>query len=138
MYSRQHPPTLGIVAAAGYVAVALAPYLLLDPEPGILEFYYSFGLAGPPLLSLFAVVAVVMFAAGRQGRTEPDLIAGLTLVLGLVLAVITFHWAISVPETVVAEVTDATWFEYQRWIVAGIAVLVPLASAWYARALELF
>ncbi len=134
----QRPPTVGIGAAIAYVVIALAPYVVLDVEPGVLDFYYTTGLAGPHLLSVFALVAVVLFAAGRQGRTEPDIVAGLTLVLGVVLFVVTVQWALSVPETIIVETTDASWFPYHRWLAVLTAAIIPVAAGWYTRVLGLF
>ncbi|WP_312909157.1 DUF7548 family protein [Natronosalvus caseinilyticus] len=136
MHPHQRPPTLGIVAALAYAAVALAPYVLLEVETSVLEEYYAAGLAGSNLLSLFALVAVVLFAAGRQTRTEPDLVAGVTLVLGLVLLLVTAQWAVSVPESVVFE-GGVDWFVYHRWLTTAISALVPAAAGWYALVLDL-
>ncbi|USZ73080.1 DUF7548 family protein [Natronosalvus halobius] len=136
MHAHQRPPTLGVVAALTYVLAALAPYVLLEVETSVLEVYYAAGLAGPNLLSLFALVAVVLFAAGRQTRTEPDLVAGVTLVLGLVLLAVTALWAVSVPESVVFE-PGADWFVYHRWLTTAISAVIPAAAVWYARTLDL-
>ncbi|MFC7215129.1 hypothetical protein ACFQO4_13715 [Saliphagus sp. GCM10025334] len=136
MYPHQRPPTLGVVAALAYVFAALAPYVLLEAETGVLEVYYAAGIAGPNLLSLFALVAVVLFAAGRQARTEPDLVAGVTLVLGLVLFAVTALWAVSVPENVVFE-PGADWFVYHRWLTTAISAVIPAAAVWYAWTLDL-
>ncbi len=153
MRKDQRPPTLGIVAAVAYVFVALAPYLAaslgpdesegaaamiaLPVERALLELYFTAGLAGPDLLSLFAVVTVVLFAAGRQGRSEPDLIAGVTLVVGIVLCLGTVHWALAVPEAVIANASGPLWFEYHRWLTAFVSLGVPIAAGWYARVLGL-
>ncbi|MFP8955758.1 hypothetical protein ACLI4Y_03445 [Natrialbaceae archaeon A-CW3] len=136
MRPHQRPPTLGIVAAVAYVIAAFVPYFVLEAPAGVLEFYYAAGLAGPQVLSLFAFVAIVIFAAGRQQRSEPELVAGLTLILGLVLAVVTLHWAVSVPTNVILEAGDVTWFEYHRWVTLLLAAVIPVASLWYARELD--
>ncbi|MFC7232949.1 hypothetical protein ACFQMM_19225 [Saliphagus sp. GCM10025308] len=136
MHAHQRPPTLGVVAALAYVFAALAPYVLLEVDTSVLEVYFAAGIAGPNLLSLFALVTVVLFAAGRQARTEPDLVAGVALVLGLVLLAMTALWAVSVPESVAFE-AGADWFVYHRWFTTAISAVVPAAAVWYAWTLDL-
>ncbi|MCU4750867.1 hypothetical protein OB919_02535 [Halobacteria archaeon AArc-curdl1] len=131
------PPTLGIIASLAYGIIAIAPYVFLEVDSTVIDVYYDVSLAGPQFLSLLAVVAFVLFAAGRQGRTEPDTVAGLTLVLGVVLTVLTLAWAVAVPTELVLEGGDVTWFEYHRWVAVVVAALVPVAAAWYTRVLGL-
>ena len=131
------PPTLGIIAALAYGIIAIAPYVFLEVDSTVIDVDYDVSLAGPQFLSLLAVVALVLFAAGRQGRTEPDTVAGLTLVLGVVLTVLTLAWALAVPPELVLEAGDVTWFEYHRWAAVGAAVLIPAAATWYTRVLGL-
>ena len=138
MHAEQRPPTAGIVAAVAYLVVVFAPYLLLpDAEAAGLPVYYDYGVAGPQYLSLLAVVAVVLFAAGREARTEPDFAAGILLVLGFVLALLVTLWAVLVPADVVLGLGEATWLEYHRWLAVVTAVGVFLAAGWYARVLGL-
>ncbi|MFP8891364.1 hypothetical protein ACLI4U_16590 [Natrialbaceae archaeon A-CW2] len=131
------PPTLGIIAALAYGIIAIAPYVFLEVDSTVIDVYYDASLAGPQFLSLLAVVALVLFAAGRQGRTEPDTIAGLTLVIGVVLTVLTLTWALAVPTEIVLEAGDVTWFEYHRWGAVAAAATIPAAAAWYTRVLGL-
>lgn len=137
MRSVARPPTLGIIAALAYCIIAIAPYVFLEVDSTVIDVYYDVSLAGPQFLSLLAVVALVLFAAARQGRTEPDTVAGLTLVLGVVLTVFTLTWALAVPTEIVLEVGDVTWFEYHRWAAVAVAALVAVAAVWYTRALGL-
>ncbi|GAB3016892.1 DUF7548 family protein [Natronobiforma cellulositropha] len=140
MRAEQRPPTAGIVACLCYLLVVFVPYLALtETERAGLETYYSaFGVAGPQFLALLVVVATVLFAAGRELRTEPDYAAGLTLVIGMVLTLLVLVWAVSVPEDVVASIGEVSWLEYHRWVVLATAVLLTACSVWYARALALF
>lgn len=134
----QRPPTVGVVAALTYLLAILAPYLLLsDADVRTVALYYDAGVAGPQFLSLLAVVAAVLFAAGRQGRSDPDFVAGLALVLGVVLAALVLLWAVSVPESVILSIGEEEWFAYHRWLVALAAVALAGAAAWYVRALGL-
>jgi len=56
----------------------------------------------------------MVFAAGRQGRSPPDLVAGAALVLGLFMAVISLLWAVTVPESLVQQLSTATILQYHR------------------------
>ena len=139
MRAVQRPPTAGIVAAVTYIVLVFAPYVLFAVEDtNEIALYYDFGIAGPQYLSLLAAVGVILFAAGRERRTEPDLVAGLTLVLGLVLTIFVAIWAVSVPEDIVFALGDAAWVEHHRWLVVLAAAGLVVASLWYVRALELF
>lgn len=139
MRAQQRPPTAGIVACLCYLLAVLAPYLLLEgPVTAGLETYYNgYGIAGPQFLAALALVGIVLFAAGREARTQPDYAAGLTLVLGFVLTLFALAWAVAVPTEVVLSLGEADWLEYHRWLVAASAAAIVAASAWYARALDL-
>lgn len=138
MRADQRPPTVGILAALSYVVLVVLPYLTLsEREVGGVAFYYSHGIAGPQFLSILALVAIVLFAAGRQRRTEPDYVAGLTLVLGAVLAILVLGWAVSVPESVVAGLGTAAWLDHHRWLLSTAALAMVASAVWYARALSL-
>lgn len=136
MRAEQRPPTAGIVAAVCYLALVALPFLALSgPEAAGIRIYYDYGIAGPHFLSLLAFVGIVLFAAGRQGRTEPDYAAGIAIVLGIVLALLVLGWAIAVPEEVVASLGESDWLEYHRWLVLLSAIGVAASGAWYARSL---
>lgn len=138
MRAEQRPPTVGIVAACGYLVTVFTPYVALSSaEAAGLEVYYSFGIAGPHVLALLSLVAVVLFAAGRQDRTDPAFASGLTLVIGIVLTLLVLGWAIAVPEDVVGSLGTGDWLEYHRWVLVVCAFGVAVSSAWYARALSL-
>lgn len=139
MRPEQRPPTVAIAASLLYLLVVFVPYVAFDgAEPGVLEAYYgSFGVVGPQYLSLLVVVAIVLFAAGRQLRTEPDYVAGLTLVLGVVLVVFVLLWSVAVTDDVAAAMSESTVDEYHRWAVLATSLAVPVCAAWYARTLEL-
>lgn len=136
----QRPPTVAIVASLLYLLVVFVPYVAFDGAgPGVLEAYYgTFGVVGPQYLSLLVVVALVLFAAGRELRTEPDYVAGLTLVLGVVLVVFVFLWAVAVTDDVATALSGSTWDGYHRWVVLATSFAIPICAAWYARTLELF
>lgn len=139
MRVEQRPPTAGIVACVLYLLAVFAPYVALSEAElsGFGVYYNDYGIAGPQFLSLLAIVAIVLFAAGRELRTQPDYVAGLTLVLGFVLTLFVLLWAVSVPEDVVASIGEAIWLEYHRWGVLVLSAAVVGSSVWYARTLSL-
>ncbi|MFB6142725.1 MAG: hypothetical protein ABEJ30_05220 [Halorientalis sp.] len=119
-------PTAGIAASLAVLAALAVPYVL-----GVVgvESYYGSGSVNPLLAGLFALVAVIVFAAGREGRSDPQLAAGVALALGAFTVLVTLAWALTVRP-------DAAQFSVNhRWLVVGVAALVPLSAGWYARAL---
>ena len=140
MRAEQRPPTAGIVACVLYLLAVFVPYLLLTEaeRAGFDAYYTQFGVAGPQFLALLVVVAIVLFAAGREVRTEPDYVAGLTLVLGFVLTLLVLVWTLAVTEDFVASIGEAAWLEYHRWVVLLTSLAIVACSAWYARVLSLF
>lgn len=144
MEGRRLAPTVGVVASLGVVALLLVPYAVVDAAD--VSNYYAAGALSPWLGGLLALVAVVVFAAGREERTAPETAAGVGVGLGLALAGVTVLWAATVPgevplqlttdETLVGPVSTADVLEPHRWVLAVVSVAVPAAGAWYARTLE--
>jgi hypothetical protein len=126
-------PLVGSVACVACVVALVAPFVLI-PDPGTeLGLYYAFGPAGGTAAGLLAPVAVVVFLAGRRGRTDPATAAGLTLVLGVAMAALAASWALAVdPELVYS--FPVAWMGSHRWVVFGVTALVPASAAVYARA----
>jgi hypothetical protein len=145
MESRRLAPSLGIVASLSVVAALLVPYAVVDA--GDAGTYYSAGVVTPWFSGLLALVAIVVFAAGRADRTAPETAAGVGLGLGFALAVVAVLWAVTVPgevplqlttdETLFGPISTADVLEPHRWIVALVAAAVPATGLWYARTLEL-
>jgi hypothetical protein len=134
-------PTAGIVACLLLVAVLLVPYLVVSPGSAV-NAYYNAGAITPLAAGLFALVGVIVFAAGREERTDPPLAAGAGLVFGLFAVAVTLAWALTVPASVALQLgtgSDAvtTLLEYHRYLVVLAAALVAGTGAWYARALRL-
>lgn len=126
-------PLVGSVACGAVVATLVAPFVLI-PDPGTeLGLYYAAGPTGGTALGFLAPIAVVVFLAGRRGRTDPVTAAGLTLVLGLGMLGLAAAWALAVDPELVFNFS-AAWMGYHRWIVLGATALVPLSAAVYARA----
>lgn len=130
------PPTLGIVACLLVIVTVAAPYVLLsDAGAGGLPAYYDHGPVGPWVVTLLAIVALVAFAAGREERSDPLIIAGATLVMGLFIVGTATLWALSVPTAFVQQLGTESWLEYHRWALVTTAALVPIAGGWYGRVL---
>jgi len=123
-------PLVGIVGCLAVLLALAAPYVLVEDVGGV-GLYYGSGAINPLLAGLFAAIALIALAAGREGRSDPALAAGVALVLGAVMAVVAIAWALTVRVDVVAIDTA------HRWVVAGVSVFVPVGSAWFARALGL-
>ena len=145
MEDRRLAPTVGIVASLLVVVLLAVPYGVVDGEA--VANYYGAGVLSPWVGGLLALVAVVVFAAGREDRTDPETAAGFGLGLGLAALTVFALWAVTVPaeiplqlttdEPLVGPLTTGTVVEYHRWVTAGAALLIPAAGAWYARALRL-
>lgn len=127
-------PTVGIVASLAVLFVLSVPYALVE-QAGAVGTYYAEGGLNPLVLVLFALVAVVVFAAGRQERSAPDLVAGVTLVLGLFMLGIAGLWAVTVPESLVVQLSTTTVLQFHRGALVLVTLVVPLSAGWYARAL---
>jgi hypothetical protein len=135
------PPTAGIAACLLVVAVLLVPYLLVAQGSAVTA-YYDAGAITPLAAGLFALVGVIVFAAGREGRTDPPLAAGAGLVFGGFSLLLCAAWAATVPSSVAlqlgtADGTVATILEFHRFLVAGAAAVFAGTGVWYSRALGL-
>lgn len=124
-------PTLGIVAAVVVLAVVVVPYFYLSaPDVGV---YYGAPTPVPIhlVVGLFAVVSVIAFAGGRNGRTDPPTAAGATLVLGGFMSILVLWWALAVGGLVGSFPVEAT-FDYHRWLLLLATLLVAASGGWYA------
>lgn len=128
------PPTVGLVVSLVVLGVVAGPLFVLS-NPGGLETYYASGLVGAWGVALLALVAVVAFAAGRQRRTEPDTVAGATLVVGVAMVLLGLQWALAVDPVVLQSSTTAAWMANHRWAVVATSLGVPAVAVWYARAI---
>ncbi|WP_276300867.1 DUF7548 family protein [Halorussus lipolyticus] len=125
-------PTVGIVSALAVLAVVVAPYFLIRAtEVGV---YYSAPTALPVhlVVGLFAAVAVIVFAGGRNGRTDAPTAAGAAVVLGGFVALLVLWWAIAVG-SLVGSLTEVAAFDYHRWILLLAALALAGSAGWFAR-----
>ncbi|USZ68696.1 hypothetical protein NGM10_02905 [Halorussus salilacus] len=125
-------PTVGILAALAVLAAVAAPYFLVPTSAATV--YYDSPIFVPIhlVVVLFASVVVIVFAAGRNGRTDPETAAGAALVLAGVTAGLTLWWAVAVGGTVGGLTDDAT-FDYHRWVLAAATLSLAAVAGWYAR-----
>lgn len=127
-------PTVGIGACFFVLAALATPYALVG-DAGAVTTYYGAGSLNALFVGFFAVVSLVVLAAGREGRSDPALAAGAALTLGLFAAVVALAWATTVPESLVVGLSKATLIQHHRWVVVVATVALPVSSVWYARAL---
>ena len=123
---------VGIVAGAAVAVLVAVAFALLDPTA--VQPYFAAGPAGPSLVALFALVAVVVLAAGVRRRSDPALMAGVAVVLGAFAAGFAWWWALSVSPSLVGSLTTIASFAYHRWAVAVAATVLLVAAGAYARA----
>lgn len=135
MDARTLAPTAGAVACVLVVVVLALPYLAVDP--GAVATYYASGAITPLAAGLLAAVGAIVLAAGRQGRSDPSLTAGAALTLGLFVAAISVVWALTVPRSVVTQLSTLALLSYHRFALAAVALVVPASAGWYARTLGL-
>ena len=140
-------PTVGIVACLALLAVLVVPYLLIR-TPGIAGAYYAAGPINPLFAGLFALVALLALAAGRQDRTDPVIAAATALVFGAFGAVFCLLWLGGDPGTVIlnldlspdspaGESGLVRTLQYHPYVVVLVSLLVPASAVWYARELGL-
>jgi hypothetical protein len=130
--------TAPLVAIAGCLLVAVAlilPYTFETAAGTTVGLYYSSGAVNPLVAGLFALIAVIITAAGREERTDPLLAAGVGLVLGVFVLVIAALWALTVPQDVWVGIAESELGKQHRWGVVAAAVVTPLAELWWARSL---
>lgn len=128
MDGRRAAPFVGIAGCVATLAALAYPYLVLGGAAGA---YYGSGVVNPLVAALLALVAIVVLAAGRQGRTDPGFAAGVAVVFGLAILAVVALWATTLRLDLVA--IDPN----HRWATTAAAAVVPAGAAWFARSLGL-
>lgn len=123
-------PTVGIVASIAFISILVLPYFLINARS--VGAYYGAGPVNPLLGGLFALVCIIIFAAGRQDRSDPALVAGVALVFGVFIFGFTVIWAATVPTSLVLSFPTVAVFEYHRFVLVLNSFIIPLSAAWYA------
>jgi hypothetical protein len=127
MERRRLAPLVGIAGCLAVLAALLYPYLATD---GV-GTYYGTGVVNPLVAGILALVGAIVFAAGREERSDPTFAAGVALVFGVFVLFILLAWALTVRVDAVA-LSGA-----HRWVTAALSVVAPVAALWYARTLDL-
>jgi len=122
-------PLVGILGCVGVLGALAYPYAVSDVGVGA---YYGSGLVTPLAAGLLAAVGVIVFAAGREGRTDPSFAAGAGLVFGVFIVSILLAWGLT------ARVDAVEVSQYHRWATVAVGLLVPIGGLWFAGALDLF
>ncbi|NHN40036.1 hypothetical protein G9C85_00080 [Halorubellus sp. JP-L1] len=136
MVDVQTPASVGVVSAATYAAAMVVPYVAGGVPGGAVETYYTeFGIVGPPYVAVLALVCLVVLGAGRAGRTAPDVAAGVALVLGFVVTLLTATWAFGGVGELVGSLSTAAWLAYHRWVLLAAALGLLGSSLWFADAI---
>jgi len=127
MDTRRVAPLVGIAGCLGVLAALVYPYLAADS----VGTYYGTGVVNPLVGAVLALVAVIVFAAGREERSDPQFAAGAALVFSAVAFVLVCGWALTVR-------VDAVQLSgLHRWATTAFALVAPLGALLYARALSL-
>lgn len=132
--------TAGTAACLLTAAAVVAPYVVLSGDQmGAVGTYYALGAVSPLAAGLLGLVGAVIFAAGREGRSDPDLVAGVMLAVGVFLVVVTLQWALAYGPAAFfgSENVPTGFLSAHRWSVVAGTALVAASGAWYARALDL-
>jgi hypothetical protein len=136
MDAQRLAPTLGIGFCLLVLVVLAVPYLIVA-EGTTVDFYYANGAIDPLVAGLLCAVAVVVFAAGRQGRTDPGTAAGVALAFGAFVALVAIAWALTVPEQLVLQLSRSALLGYHRAALVVSSLGVLASGLWYVRALSL-
>ncbi|EJN60250.1 hypothetical protein SAMN04487950_2362 [Halogranum rubrum] len=127
-------PTVGVGACVALLVALGVPYVAVSGGEAVLGAYYASGPVGVGGVAFMALLTVVVFLSGTRGTAEPDLVAGLALVLGVATFLLTVVWALAVDETLLFNLpASATWMTSHRWVVVAVAAVVPLGAAGYVR-----
>lgn len=126
-------PTVGIAGCLLVLAAVVWPYLLESASS--VSTYYGSGAVTPLAAGLLAFVSVIVFAAGREERSDPATVAGAAIVFSLFIAVIAVIFAFTARVDVLGG--SAASLSSQRWVLAAVAAVPLVSAAWYARALRL-
>lgn len=127
MDHRRVAPLVGIAGCLVVLAALVYPYLVADS----VGTYYGTGVVNPLVGAVLVLVAVIVFAAGSEERSDPQFAAGAALVFSAFAFFLLVGWALTVRLDAV-ELSGV-----HRWVTAALALVAPVAALWYARALSL-
>ena len=125
----------GAVGCLVLVVVASLPFALIDEQSQLVASYYAAGPLGLTGVIFLGVLGVVIFLSSVRGRADATLVAGIMLVVGLTMFLLTALWAFSLdPELTERFVVAHPWIVYHPWSTLGFSGVVAAASGLYAAA----
>lgn len=127
--------TAGVAACLLTAGSVAAPYLLVSENASVqVGTYYGAGPVNPLAVGLVAVIGAIIFAAGREGRSDPDLVAGIMLPVGAFSTVVAAVWVGAFDPALITDQSTLGFFSTHRWTVLAGGALEAAAAAWYAAA----
>ncbi|WP_181686119.1 DUF7548 family protein [Halorhabdus salina] len=120
-------PLVGVLACLAFLSALAIPF-----QSSGAGLYYDTGVVNPLLGGLLVLIAVIVFAAGHEERTDPALAAGITLAIGLLASGMAIAWALTA-RTDVLSIT-----RFHRHALVATAGAIPIVAAWYARELRIW
>ena len=135
MDSDQVAPYLGAVGCLLVVIVASAPFAVIDEQSQLVASYYAAGPLGLTGVIFLGVLGVVIFLSSVRGRADAALVAGIMLVVGVAMLLLSVLWAVSLdPELTERFLAAYPWMAYHSWSTVALSGLVAAASGIYAAA----
>ncbi|WP_117591701.1 DUF7548 family protein [Haloprofundus halophilus] len=126
--------TAGTVASLVLLVAVAVPYLVVTNPEAPLSAYYAAGSVGANSVGFLAAIAAVVFLSGPRGNAEPDLVAGVAVVLGLAMLVLSLLWATAIDQTLLFSFPpEAAWIQNHRWVVVALSAVVAVVAGVYAR-----
>lgn len=123
---------LGVAGGVAYLVLAVLPYLVAAaPETRV---YYGVGVIGPLLLLVPAGVALIALLSGARRRSDPATMAGVALVFGLFVLLLSVAWALPAGGVVGGMASVSAAFDYHRWLVVLAGAALAGAAALEATA----
>lgn len=139
MDHRRTAPAAGAIVCLLVAVLVAIPYAALTGRPAQgLATYYAVGLVSPPIVGGLGLIGAIVFAAGREERSDPSLVAGVMLVVGVVMALGTLQWAFGPAPGIAGGLGEVAWLETHRLLLVLASIPVPACAGWYARALGVF
>jgi fermentation-respiration switch protein FrsA (DUF1100 family) len=131
----EYAANVGAIACGLLALVVFLPYLLVSGQETLLASYYAAGPVGATAVGFLALLNLVVFLSGSRGSADPDLTAGIALVLAVVGVALALLWTVSVDATLLFSFpSEYAWIEYHRWIVVVASLAVAADAVVYARA----
>ena len=126
-------PRAGAIACLLLAGVVFVPALIVSAPGNAVAAYYAAGPFGVSLVGVLALVTVVVFLAGAQERSDPQVIAGVAVVVGVAMVLFSILWAISIDPTVLFSFpSEFAWIQSHRWVVVVGSGVAALAAGGYA------